>query len=379
MRIVHIAPFYMPVIGGVEEVVKKITEYLTTRGYEVHVITYNRLRHGGIGSLARYEDINGVHVIRLKPDFAWSHGSYSSELSTLLRELRPNIVHVHGWRHPHVFQVAKLKKRLGFKAILHGHAPFHKLCQLDLVTWLYHRFTDTFLAGNLRLYDVYIALTRYEAEKVTQLGLEKSRVIIIPNGIENDECRRDYTAYRDKGQVLYLGRISKAKNIDLLVKAMAFVTKEVDETTLILSGPDEGIVENLVKYARKKNIRLRYLGVVSESMKHKLYLESYVYAFPPLYEPFGITLLEAAQHGLPSIITGYGGQYYVAPPNIASVWAKPSPLDYAQRIIELLTDTNLWKNLSESSVKWSLNFLWNKILPKYEKLYNDLITEGQSA
>jgi glycosyltransferase involved in cell wall biosynthesis len=374
MKIVHVAPFYEPIVGGVEEVVKRVAEFLAVRGYNVYVITYNRLRCGSIGSLPRYENINGVHVIRLRPDFTWSHGSYSSELPTVLRELRSDIVHVHVWRHPHVFQVAKLKRRLGFKAVLHGHAPFHKFSQLGLVTWLYHHFVDTFLINYLKLYDAYIALTPYEAEKAVQLGLKKNKVIIISNGVSEDNCRKDDVTDRDESVVLYLGRLSKAKNIDLLVKAMVIVSKAVNKASLVLAGPDEGIAKSLIEFARKRNIRLQYLSLVPEAVKHELYLKSYVYAFPSPYEPFGITLLEAAQHGLPSVITGFGGQLYSAPPNIASVWTKPNPLDYAQGIIELLTDKNLWRKISENAMKWSQNFLWSRILPKYEKLYNDLTT-----
>ncbi len=83
MRIIHVVPFYRPVIGGVEDVVKHIAEHMATRGHEVYVVTYNRLRVGGIGSLPREEVINGVKVIRLKPTVTWSHGSYSPELPYL--------------------------------------------------------------------------------------------------------------------------------------------------------------------------------------------------------------------------------------------------------------------------------------------------------
>jgi glycosyltransferase involved in cell wall biosynthesis len=374
MRIVHVAPFYTPVIGGVEEVVKRVAEFLAMRGYDVYVVTYNRLRQGSVGSLPRYENINGVHVIRLRPDFTWSHGSYSSELPIVLRELRPDIIHIHVWRHPHVFQIVEIKRSLRLKAILHGHAPFYRLSQLGIITWFYHRFIDTFLISYLKLYDMYIALTPYEAEKVARFGLEKDKVVIIPSGVNEDMCRKDNVVSRNEGQVLYLGRVNKDKNVDLLVKAMSLVTKTISKVFLILAGPDEGMAKNIIEYAKKKNVRLQYLGVVSEVAKHELYLKSYIYALPSLYEGFGITLLEAAQHGLPSVITGYGGQHYSAPPNIASIWAKPNPLDYAQGIIELLTDKNLWKKLSENAMKWSQNFLWSRILPKYEKLYNDLIT-----
>jgi len=34
LRIIHIAPFYAPVTGGVEEVVKRVAEYTASRAYE---------------------------------------------------------------------------------------------------------------------------------------------------------------------------------------------------------------------------------------------------------------------------------------------------------------------------------------------------------
>ncbi|GAB6948069.1 hypothetical protein JCM16161A_21990 [Vulcanisaeta sp. JCM 16161] len=79
MRIIHVAPLYTPVIGGVEDVVKHIAEYMARRGHEVYVVTYNRLRRGGVGSLPREELINGVKVIRLKPTITWSRESHESK------------------------------------------------------------------------------------------------------------------------------------------------------------------------------------------------------------------------------------------------------------------------------------------------------------
>jgi glycosyltransferase involved in cell wall biosynthesis len=373
VRIVHVAPFYAPVIGGVEEVVKRVAEFSAMHSYDVYVVTYNRLRQGGAGSLPRYENINGVHVVRLRPDFTWSHGSYSSELPIVLRELRPDIVHVHVWRHPHVFQIAKLRDLMKFKAVLHGHAPFHRLNQLGLITWAYHRLFDMFGRSCLRSYDRYIALTRHEAEKVRRLGLS-DKVITISNGIEEDKCVVNESAKRYY-EVLYLGRISRSKNLNLLVKAMTYVAENVKEAELILAGPDEGLAKSIVNYARMRNVRVRYLGQVSEEEKHKLYMESTIYALPSLYEPFGITLLEAGMHGAPAVITGEGGQLYVAPPNKTSLWAKPNPRDYAEAIATLLTDKKLREKLSQGAREWAQQFAWNKILPKYEELYNELANQ----
>jgi glycogen synthase len=70
---------------------------------------------------------------------------------------------------------------------------------------------------------------------------------------------------------------------------MTFVTKVINKVFLILAGPDKGMAKNLIEYAKNRNIGLQCLGMVPEAVKHKPYLESYVYALPSLYEPFGIT------------------------------------------------------------------------------------------
>jgi glycosyltransferase involved in cell wall biosynthesis len=374
VRIVHITPFYAPVVGGVEEVVKKVAEYVASRGCEVFVVTYNRLRSGGAGVLPRHEVINGVRVIRVRPDFAWSHGTYSSELPEVVRGLRPDVVHVHVWRHPHVFQIAKLRKVMKFKAVLHGHAPFHGFGQLSPITWVYHKAIDTFGTRFLRSYDRYIALTPHEVRKLNTLGLNYDEAVVIPNGVEEDKkCSNDIA--RDDKQILYLGRISKSKNLSLLVKAMVHVVKDVKDVKLVLAGPDEGLARRFIEYAKKEGIQVRYMGYVGEDEKHRLYIESFLYTLPSLYEPFGITLLEASLHGIPSVITGEGGQLYVAPPNRASMWARPNPRDYAEAITVLLTDKKLWKVLSQRAREWAQQFTWNKILPKYEELYKELANQ----
>jgi hypothetical protein len=56
------------------------------------VVTYNRLRVGGIGSLPREEVINSLKVIRLKLAITWSHDSYSPELPYLDEDKIENLL-----------------------------------------------------------------------------------------------------------------------------------------------------------------------------------------------------------------------------------------------------------------------------------------------
>jgi len=59
LRVVQVSPFYSPVVGGVETVVRQVAEYLASRGVESWVVTYDRLRRGK-AKLPREEEIGGV-------------------------------------------------------------------------------------------------------------------------------------------------------------------------------------------------------------------------------------------------------------------------------------------------------------------------------
>jgi glycosyltransferase involved in cell wall biosynthesis len=374
VRIVHVVPFYAPVVGGVEEVVKRVAEYMASRGCEVFVVTYNRLRSGGHGALPRHEVMNGVRVIRIKPDFAWSYGTYSSELPEVVRELKPDIVHVHVWRHPHVFQIAKLRKLMKFKAVLHGHAPFHTTHQVGFAVWLYHRLVDLIFKRHLDLYDIYIALTPHERDVVVQrLNLPSDKVVVIPNGINPPRNQYHVSESDRRNRILYLGRISREKNLPLLVKSMRYIVKTIKDAELVLVGSDEGLMKWIYGYAKSRGLTqaIRYLGPIYGDEKYRVYASSAVFALPSLYEAFGITLLEAGIVGTPSVITGEGGQLYVAPPGKASILTEPDPEEYAKAIVMILSDKKVWKELGEGAKKNAEKYVWERILPMYKKLYDE--------
>lgn len=371
-------PFYHPVVGGVEEVARRIAEYMASKGHEVYVVTYNRLREGRKRSLPQREVINDVEVIRVEPDFIWSYGTYSSKIPRVLEELRPDLVHVHVWRHPHVFQVAKLKEKLKFKAVIHTHAPFHRLSQLGLVTWLYHRIVDRIGKGVLREYDAIIALTPYEKNLlIRKLNVEDNKIKIIPNGIDDRISSiaantAEVKMINDNHVILYIGRISRSKNIDLLIKAMKILMRKKVVAKLVLAGPDENLVNKLKRYSRKNDIDFHYMGQVPEVEKYELYSECTVFAHPAIYEPFGIALLEVQAFGKPCVITGEGGQLYAAPPGVSALHAMPTPEDFGEKMAALLTDQELYEKLSRNARKWALRHLWSKILPEYDRLYNQI-------
>jgi glycosyltransferase involved in cell wall biosynthesis len=360
MRVVHVAPFYYPIKGGVETVVQKISEYLASKGDEVYVITYNRDRLKGKNIYNEIERINKVNVIRLPVQFTWSHGSYSKKLLEVIRHIDPDIIHVHVWRHPHVFQLANEK----FVKILQPHSPFYPVSQVGLITFIYYKLVDNLFSSVIRKYNI-IAITPIEQE----ILMRKFKVpsTLIPNGVDDVYFEQKT---EDKGYLLYIGRISKEKNLLTLLKAYKI---SGIKNKLILAGPDGGIVKELLSYSEKYRLNVEYKNEVSESEKIELISKCRVFINPSPFEGFGITLLEAEAMGKPTIIVGNGGQTYAAPPNIASLRAENDPYSLAKAITTLIVDDSIYSKLSESARKWAENFRWSKILPRFQVYYENLL------
>ncbi len=372
MKIVHVVPCYTPVIGGVQEVARRIAEHSASKGNDVYVLTYNRSGNGR-AFYPEQDCLNDVRIIRVKPEFMWSYGSYCSQLPSVLTSLRPDIVHVHGWRHPHCFQVASIKEKTGFKTILHSHAPFHRFSQLGLITWAYHRTVDLFMKQSLQKYDQLIALTPFEKDMlVGRLGAKPDKVAIVPNGLP-DQLFDTSPNESKNSSVLHLGRINKEKNLTLLVRSMVRVNKKID-AKLVLVGPDEGQISELRNFSQKNRVSLQYLGpITNDAAKSIVYRECALFAQPSLYEAFGITLLEAQIFGKPCVITGEGGQTYAAPPGISSLHAAPNPESFGNAILQLLTNRELYEQFSFNARSFATRHLWSRILPKFDMVYDNLL------
>ena len=130
MRILMLAQFYWPDVGGEERHVQDLSEALAARGHEVSVAT---IWHAGS---AAYEVKNGVHIHRLRSSVQRASGFYTTArqhappfpdpelmlgLRRVVTETRPEIVHAHNWIS---YSFLPLKKWSGAKLIstVHDHS-----------------------------------------------------------------------------------------------------------------------------------------------------------------------------------------------------------------------------------------------------------------
>jgi len=64
MRIIYVTSFYYPVVSRIEEIVRRIQEYITPRGHDFYVLTYDRLQVDGKFFSFQKDTINDVEAMR---------------------------------------------------------------------------------------------------------------------------------------------------------------------------------------------------------------------------------------------------------------------------------------------------------------------------
>lgn len=129
----------------------------------------------------------------------------------------------------------------------------------------------------------------------------KEPIYIIPNTVEiNKVISAETVPY----QFVYVGRLVFYKNLEVVLRAIHIIKKEIPEITLNIAGdgPHRKNLERIVERLNLKN-NVRFNGFVSNEEKSTLLESSQALVFPSLCEGFGLVLLEAFIHKKPVLVS----------------------------------------------------------------------------
>ena len=105
--------------------------------------------------------------------------------------------------------------------------------------------------------------------------------------------------------LMYAGRISKDKSLDILCNAYIALVKKYPSLNLIVAGTGPYLSE--MKSILKSYSRVLFTGAVPRHGLADLYNAADFFVFPSATDTFGMVILEALACGLPAIVSSYGG------------------------------------------------------------------------
>jgi len=203
--------------------------------------------------------------------------------------------------------------------------------------------------------DLFISPSEYLKKLMIKAGWDKNKIIVLINPAPKYELQTD-------GQrLLYIGRLSLEKGVDVLIKSLKLTNKQLD---IAGSGPEEKHLKNLVKELKLEN-QITFYGHLSGEVLEKLKKEAKAIIIPSVWqENMPLALLEALAYnklviasnsgGIPEIIEEGKTGFLFSPGNVTELAEKISNLDYItpkQRLImtnqikEKITSLEIEKHL----------------------------------
>ncbi|MDD1719682.1 MAG: glycosyltransferase family 4 protein [Methanoregulaceae archaeon] len=372
MKIAYVYDAVYPyVVGGVERRLWELARRLVGRGHEVHI--YCMKFWEGPEVFVK----EGVNIHGICPYARFYHGGtrsvgeavlFASSCFLPLYRDRFDIVDCQEFPYLHCFTT-----RIG--AFL-GGSRF-------IVTWFevwkgywYQYLGYSGFFGNIvemllsRLPAIHIAgseTTRLQL--LHEHGLRVSAV--IPNGIDSDLIRKVLPSAFES-DIVFAGRLIKEKNVDLLIRTVAFLRSEIPQIKCVIigDGPERTRLESLTKDLGIKEA-VTFTGFLKDYEEVVGFMKSSkVFVFPSMREGFGNAAIEAMACGLPLVTIDH-------PRNAARSFVTPdtgslctySPEDFARGIRYCLARRS---TMREKCIIQSERFDWSLITDQVEKVYENI-------
>lgn len=374
MKILQIIPRFNPSLGGGVDVVYHISKYLVLRGHKVTILTTNyKFDEEYADSIRKI----GVKVVPFKHHFNFCLFIPSPDMKTWLKKniQQYEIIHLNGTRSYQNNVVMDLALKYNIPYILQAHGSIMRIVERKKFKFLYDLVWGNRLIENA---SKFIALSNSEADTHEMMGIDRSKIVIIPNGVdltrfhnlpEKGEFRDKYSLQKER-IILYLGRLHRSKGLDLLIEAFLEVTQKNDYVTLVLVGPDGGFKQSLIKKIEELHVEKKviFTGLVSEEEKYSAFIDADVFVTPKFYG-FPITFVEACACGCP-IITTNGGDYLDWIDGKAGFSTVFNKSDVADAICKILRNDNLRLEMSANCIYLvKEKFNWESISEKVEGVY----------
>jgi glycosyltransferase involved in cell wall biosynthesis len=201
--------------------------------------------------------------------------------------------------------------------------------------------------------DGFVVFSSQGVERLRRMGVDPGRVEVSVQSADLEAFRGVATERNTSSRpvrVLYVGRLVPDKNLALLIEAFAQCGFEDGEAELELcgTGPLESELRSL---ASRLGVPVRFRGFVAAEELPAVYASADLLALVSTYEPFGVTVREAAAAGLPVICSeraGAAGDVAVEGENALVV----DPMDRAavrEALRALVRDDGLRARLSAGS------------------------------
>jgi glycosyltransferase involved in cell wall biosynthesis len=220
-------------------------------------------------------------------------------------------------------------------------------------------FVESRLSPLLHRNNQYVTVSLPSARDLTDLGIDPARVAVVRNGL--DEAPPDTLIGQRSAtpRAVVLSRLVPHKRIEDALDAVAVLRSRIPNLHLDVIGGGWW-QDRLVQHAERLGISdaVTFHGHVDDITKHAVMQRSWIHVLPSAKEGWGLAVIEAAQHGVPTI--GYrssGGLNDSVVDGVTGLLVADYD-ELVRRLEQLLGDRVLRAELGAKAAARSREFSW---------------------
>lgn len=221
--------------------------------------------------------------------------------------------------------------------------------------------------------DQVIALTPRLARILTDHRVPADRIRVIPSGVRPELFAApgvpDPLAGLPAPRVVFLGRLHRQKNVDVLLRAAARLRFPGAHLVLAGDGPQRSRLADLCERLGLRG-RVTFLGFIAHDRVPALLRGADVLVVPSRYEELGTALVEAMYCGVPVVATRTGGIPQVVVDGVTGLLVAPGDAaGLAEAIDRLLGDPWLRRRMGEHGRQRARDYRWDRLARQVLDVY----------
>lgn len=388
MKIGIFTDCYYPQINGVVTSIVSLETCLKKLGHEVYIITV---------AVPDFQDKDTRYVIRIPsvPFLKWSEFRIGlffkhTKLYKTVKNIGLDIVHTQteftmGWFGKFIAKDLKIPAVHTYHTVYEeythyisniGQAPLKKICRK--LSKKYISFYSAVIVPTKKTKDLLLSYRVTNAIYIVPTGIDLQK---FQAAIDQKEFQNIKTAFRlseTSFKLLFLGRTSKEKNIDMLIRVLPALFEKYENVDLIIvgDGPHKDALETLVHTLHIAD-RVVFTNRVSNDQVPLYYKLADLFISPSASETQGLTIVEAMAAGIPILAYNDGNIEGIIFDKHTGLLFKTKE-ELLGQLIFALEHREALRTYSSECLKLVEQFSSQAFAKKIERIYMELVAASSS-
>jgi len=363
MKVLHVSHHFFPCIGGTEKYIMDLCIASKKRGIETEVVCLNKCS-ASKKQLKGKETIKGITVNRIP---FWDLRLYKVALKVTEFIEGFDLIHVHGIG---FFSDFILTKKNSHKkpVVISTHGGIYHTNKKSLLKKFY---SEVWLNHHLKKADAIIADSENDFCQFKKIS---KKVILVQNAVYTKKFV--YRGKKDFNELIFVGRISKNKRIDLLIDRFAEATEKFQNKKLEIIGEDfDGIAKELKTKVKEKKLEKKVFfgGKISEKELIEKTKKAGFHLSASEYEGFGMAVIESMASGTIPVVNNIKAFRELVKDNKTGYLIDFKEKNSLKKVFEKKEKT--LNKISKNCIKESGKYSWKEKVEEIEKIYKDCINK----